>query len=363
MPSSLTYPGVYIEEIPSGVRTITGVATSIAAFIGWAPKGPTDRAELLLSWSDFERKFGGLDKRTGCLAVSAFFANGGQRLRGPSCHDRVNDGNRQRLRGRCSIPIDRHGERQRVGPNAIVTKKRADDATRFSSSRGIKLDRRHSHRNLRQLSMKLDDHDRSKPSSGRDRCWSPRKCWARAGTDPPADTVIPTSGASRGLTPISWASMAAPGSKDGATAFVAAGKLGDASGTEGVFLLDRIDLFNLLCAGLGDTTASAASEVRAPPAFLVADCANRHARRSSAGRRQPHRRQRDQRRLLLPVGHDPRSAAGESSGRLSALRLCPGSTRGPTRTAASGKAPAGTGPVSLASSACGRRSRTRKTEC
>ncbi len=31
MPVALTYPGVYIEEIPSGVRTITGVATSIAA--------------------------------------------------------------------------------------------------------------------------------------------------------------------------------------------------------------------------------------------------------------------------------------------------------------------------------------------
>ena len=32
MPAALTYPGVYIEEIPSGVRTITGVATSVAVF-------------------------------------------------------------------------------------------------------------------------------------------------------------------------------------------------------------------------------------------------------------------------------------------------------------------------------------------
>lgn len=32
MPTPLTYPGVYIEEIPSGVRTITAVATSITAF-------------------------------------------------------------------------------------------------------------------------------------------------------------------------------------------------------------------------------------------------------------------------------------------------------------------------------------------
>ena len=60
MPVAVSYPGVYIEEIPSGVRTITGVATSIAAFVGWAPNGPTDRAELVLSWSDFARKFGGL---------------------------------------------------------------------------------------------------------------------------------------------------------------------------------------------------------------------------------------------------------------------------------------------------------------
>ena len=44
MPVALTYPGVYIEEVPSGVRTITGVATSIALFIGWAPRGPIDRA-------------------------------------------------------------------------------------------------------------------------------------------------------------------------------------------------------------------------------------------------------------------------------------------------------------------------------
>lgn len=79
MPTSPTYPGVYIEEIPSGVRTITGVATSITAFVGWAPKGSTDHAELVLSWADYERKFGGLDARSYLgYAVSHFFVNGGQ---------------------------------------------------------------------------------------------------------------------------------------------------------------------------------------------------------------------------------------------------------------------------------------------
>ena len=41
MPVAVSYPGVYIEEIPSGVRTITGVATSITAFLGRAPWAPS----------------------------------------------------------------------------------------------------------------------------------------------------------------------------------------------------------------------------------------------------------------------------------------------------------------------------------
>ena len=79
MPSALTYPGVYIEEIPSGVRTITGVSTSVAAFAGWAPLGPTDHAGLVLGYTDFARKYGGLDSRSVLgYAVNQFFVNGGQ---------------------------------------------------------------------------------------------------------------------------------------------------------------------------------------------------------------------------------------------------------------------------------------------
>jgi uncharacterized protein len=80
MPVATSYPGVYVEEIPSGVHTITGVATSIAAFIGWADQGPTKYAGLCLSWSDFQRIYGGFDARSEYLsyAVSQFFINGGQ---------------------------------------------------------------------------------------------------------------------------------------------------------------------------------------------------------------------------------------------------------------------------------------------
>ena len=80
MPSALTFPGVYIEGIPSGVRTITRVATSVAAFAGWAPKGPTDKAELVLSFPDFERKFGGPHPESYLgSSVSQFFNTGGQK--------------------------------------------------------------------------------------------------------------------------------------------------------------------------------------------------------------------------------------------------------------------------------------------
>ncbi|KVE33995.1 hypothetical protein WS68_01390 [Burkholderia sp. TSV86] len=59
-----TYPGVYVQEISSGVRTITGVATSIAAFVDFFASGPMDRAVPVSSFADFERQFGGLDARS-----------------------------------------------------------------------------------------------------------------------------------------------------------------------------------------------------------------------------------------------------------------------------------------------------------
>src|SRR3982750_3203162 len=60
MPVAVSYPGVYIEEVPSGVRTVAGVATSIAAFIGRAGRGPANEPVRVQSFAEFERAFGGL---------------------------------------------------------------------------------------------------------------------------------------------------------------------------------------------------------------------------------------------------------------------------------------------------------------
>lgn len=75
----LTYPGVYIREVPSGARTITGVATAIAAFVGMAKDGPINEPTLVLGFRDYVRTFSE-DTSQGEMTdqVRQFFLNGGQ---------------------------------------------------------------------------------------------------------------------------------------------------------------------------------------------------------------------------------------------------------------------------------------------
>ena len=75
------HPGVYLQEVSSGVRPIEGVSTSTAAFIGPAEKGPLGRALMVTSFAEFETTYGGFFENS-WLAQSAlaFFNNGGRRL-------------------------------------------------------------------------------------------------------------------------------------------------------------------------------------------------------------------------------------------------------------------------------------------
>ncbi len=89
MPEYLA-PGVYVEEVSFRSKSIEGVSTSVAGFIGPTRYGPTEGPpELLTSFSDFERIYGGIDylEFDGDLqinymahAVRAFFDNGGSKL-------------------------------------------------------------------------------------------------------------------------------------------------------------------------------------------------------------------------------------------------------------------------------------------
>ena len=275
MPVTLTYPGVYVEEIPSGVRTITGVATSITAFVGWAPKGPTDRAELVLSWSDFVRKFGGLDTRSLLgYAVSQFFANGGQRayiVRLVKPGDAPAGAATSKVSlGKLDVTARSPG--QWANDYAIVTKKLSTDPTRFRVSvvniklipTGVVVE------SFENLSMKTDDPRFVGAVLNSD---SEYVRGATTGTDAPDDTAIPADGTIPDAAKLKGGGDGDPLVPNDA-AFDTA--LDFTNAASGIFLLDRIDLFNLLCIP-GETNKATIQSLqkfcRDRRAFLIADCA------------------------------------------------------------------------------------------
>jgi phage tail sheath protein FI len=73
----VSYPGVYIQEVPSGVRTITGVSTSVTAFVGTAGDGPMFVPTTVLNFTDYTRVFSASTKGEMTDQVRQFFLNGG----------------------------------------------------------------------------------------------------------------------------------------------------------------------------------------------------------------------------------------------------------------------------------------------
>ncbi|QSQ22760.1 phage tail sheath subtilisin-like domain-containing protein [Pyxidicoccus parkwayensis] len=74
------HPGVYLEEIPSGAKPIEGVATSLAAFVGAATRGPLATPVLVHSLEEYERTFGSISSEQDAMgfAVLAYYQNGGK---------------------------------------------------------------------------------------------------------------------------------------------------------------------------------------------------------------------------------------------------------------------------------------------
>lgn len=85
MPVTPTYPGIYIEELPSSSRTITAAPTSITVFVGYTHPFKTknyDKAIRIFNFAEYEREFGGF-YQSGVVtadvayAIDQFFLNGG----------------------------------------------------------------------------------------------------------------------------------------------------------------------------------------------------------------------------------------------------------------------------------------------
>ena len=77
MPTYIS-PGVYVQEIDAATRPIEGVGTAVAAFIGFAPRGPENTPTLVSNWTQYVDTFGGLYEGAYlAYAVYGYFLNGG----------------------------------------------------------------------------------------------------------------------------------------------------------------------------------------------------------------------------------------------------------------------------------------------
>jgi len=74
MAVQVTYPGIYVQEVPSGVRTIVGVSTSIGCFVGRTKSGPLSTPIRTQTLTDFARRFGDNEAGTDVLTLSAVSA-------------------------------------------------------------------------------------------------------------------------------------------------------------------------------------------------------------------------------------------------------------------------------------------------
>ena len=73
-------PGVYVEEVSGGSKPIAGVGTAVAAFVGFAQKGPANTHTLVTNWTQFVETFGDFMEGSYLAhAVYGYYNNGGGR--------------------------------------------------------------------------------------------------------------------------------------------------------------------------------------------------------------------------------------------------------------------------------------------
>ena len=73
-----TSPGVPVHQLPNASHPISGVQTSICGFVGYTVSGTDNEAQLIFSFADYTRLYGGLASNCELsYAVQQFFMNGG----------------------------------------------------------------------------------------------------------------------------------------------------------------------------------------------------------------------------------------------------------------------------------------------
>ena len=248
MPSALTYPGVYVEEIPSGVRTIMGVATSITAFIGRTVKGPDKDPTTINSYGDFSRLYGGLHvDYPMSYSVRDFFLNGGSqaiivRLFHPPAAGnetakitvgglKLVAANPGEWGSKLKATVDHTGITLEIAKRYdfdAVTKLFNLTVTEYAKDDSVIAREQH-------LNLSIEEGPRRV-----DRVLTEESLLVRAKLkgDGTPDSTTPR--------PSEAANVAATDGKN-SDALVAADYTGDESTKTGIYMLDKVDLFNLLC--------------------------------------------------------------------------------------------------------------------
>lgn len=254
MPATPLPPGGYVEEADRSVRSITGVATSIALFIGWAPRGPVDAATRVASFADYQESHGGLDRRTPLgHAVKHFFDNGGSdarvvRLVGPgAAAGRATLGN---------LAIEANSPGAWSDGYAVRTTPQAADAQRFTLDVIDKNSGSAVVESFQDLCMDAGDPRYvSSAINGRSEFIRVET----SGTSAPGADASDLAGGANGA-------VLAPGTADFHSSLAEATSVGS--------IIDRIDLFNLVCVP-GETDPAALAGLQAlcrrRRAFLIAD--------------------------------------------------------------------------------------------
>lgn len=259
MPDSFTYPGVYVTELPCGGRAIPGVPTSITAFIGRTRLGPLNDPVCLRSFAEFESRFGGLWRdSTVSYAVQHFFLNGGtDAVVVRVAHRAVRTVFRLGAGGEALTLVAADPGRWANGLQIFVDRDATDAAARFDLTVCEAADGEDGAvrvvETFRDLSVAAADPRFVERVLARDS----RRVRVRGAVPaaPPDASALDRGGSPQP------APVATRGTDGAAVGFDQIAHPRCRAARQGIWALDRVDLFNLLCippfAPATDTTAAA----------------------------------------------------------------------------------------------------------
>ena len=270
--AATTHPGVYIEELPSGARTLTGVPTSTTAFIGRARRGPVNRPVRVRTAAEYAGLFGGLwQPAPMSYAVTQFFDQGG----GDALVVRVFNGSVEGSTATITLPTaDAPLVLEAAGPGAWGQALRAtvDHGTDEADPRLFNL-----------IVEELDGPGGTNVRAAE----SFRNVSVAPGSPRFGDSIVNATSqlvrirqsAPANTRPVSGTFAAAGGTGDDGAAIADAHVTGNAHDHTGMFALEETDSFNLLCIPplatdtdvAGTTWAAAAAYCQRRRAMLIID--------------------------------------------------------------------------------------------